>query len=181
MIKRTIAVRYAKALFNLDSAHENLEKRLEDFKALQLLLEKQQKLLKFLKSNQITWIEKEKIFKSCLIDKIDPLFFHFLLCLIQRKRLNYLDQIALEYRLMASKHLKVGEAKIITAVPMESETEENLRRKLEGFYHKKMNIEKKIDSKIIGGAVLVIGNELIDWSVINRLKKLKEDLLSTRV
>lgn len=181
MIKRSIALRYAKALFDLDQTKENLEKRLKHFATLQKLLEKQPKLLHFLQSPQIRLADKERVLKACFKNEFDALFFHFFFYLIEKRRLNDLSQIAIEYHAMVDEFLDVWEAKITTAVPLDSETEQKLRRKLEGFYHKKVNIKKEVNPKIIGGAILVVANEMIDWSVAGRLKRMKENLLAANV
>lgn len=179
MIKRDVALRYAKGLFDLDIAKESLEKRLRDFELIQALIEEHPKLLTFLKAPQIDLAEKGKMLKSSLTNQCDTTFVHFLIYLIGEGRLGYLTQIALEYRLFVDKYLEIWEAKIITAVPIEPQTEEKLRKKLESFYHKKIKIEKEINPQIIGGAVLVVANEMIDWSIAERLKKIKERLLNT--
>lgn len=178
MIKRTIALRYAKALFDLDHSKENLEKRCNNFKFLQELFEKNPKLKKFLLAPQITLSEKENFLQLDLKNEFDQTFFHFLIFLIKQRRLNDLTQIGLEYRLIVDQFLNMWEAKITTAVPLEAQTEAVLKQKLENFYHIKVKINNEVDPKIIGGAILVVANEMIDWSVASRLKKLKEDLVA---
>jgi F-type H+-transporting ATPase subunit delta len=179
MIKRALALRYSKALYDLDSPKGQLEKRVADFDFLLKTLKNQPKLLKFLEAPQITLQEKEKVLQACFSGKFDPTLFHFLSFLIEKGRFGYLSQIALEYRLMVDEALGIWEAEIVTAVPIEKEYEEQLKAKLEKFYQKKVKIKKEIDQKIIGGAVLIIANEMIDWSVAGRLKKLKEYLLAS--
>lgn len=181
MIKLAVALRYSKALFDQDLAKGDLEKRLNDFDSLLELLKSYPKLMKFLGAPQIDLQEKEKTFKACVADKFDSTFFHFLFYLIRKGRLSYLTQIALEYRLMVNEYLGIWEAQIFTAVPISEDIEKILKEKLENFYRKKMNIKKEVDSKMIGGAILVVANEMIDWSVRGRLKKLKEHLLAISV
>jgi F-type H+-transporting ATPase subunit delta len=181
MIKRSVALRYSKALFDIDRSNGQLETRLKDFDSLLELMKNNPKLLKFIEAPQVTLQEKEKVLKTCLSDKLDVTFFHFLLYLIEKRRLNYLAQIASEYRLMVNEELGIWEVEIITAVPIESDIEEKLKAKLEKFYQKKIKIKNEINSKMIGGAVLIIANEMIDWSIRGRLKKMKEHLLAVNV
>lgn len=181
MIRRDVALRYAKALFDLDVDKEKLETRLNNFNAIQTLIKEHPQLLHFLEAPQIDLMEKEKVLKSILIDAFDATFFHFLMYLIGNERLTYLSQIALEYRLLVDKYLDIWEAKVITAVPIEPYVEEKLRKKLENFYHKKIKIDKEVDPKIIGGAILIVANEMVDWSIANRLRKIKESLLEAKM
>ena len=176
MIKRALALRYAKALFDMDLAKDNLEKRLTHFDLILDLLRKHPKSMKFLASPQILLEEKKHALETNLRDKCDSSFFHFLFFLIENGRLSSLKQIAEEYRMMFDKHLDIWEAKIVTAVPIGPDIEEGLNKKLENYYQKKIKIVKEVDPKIIGGAILIFANEMIDWSVKRRLKKMKESL-----
>jgi F-type H+-transporting ATPase subunit delta len=92
MIKRSVALRYSKALFDIDRSNGQLETRLKDFDSLLELMKNNPKLLKFIEAPQVTLQEKEKVLKTCLSDKLDVTFFHFLLYLIEKRRLNYLAQ-----------------------------------------------------------------------------------------
>ncbi len=179
MIKRTIALRYAKALFDSDQTKENLEKRLKNFEFLQEIFEKNPKLQNFLQAPQIELTEKKAFLDSNLKNEFDQIFFRFFIYLIEKRKLNHLTQIELEYRLLVDQFLNIWEAKITTAMPLDTETEAKLKEKLENFYHKKVKIKNEINPKIIGGAILVVANEMIDWSVATRLKKMKENLLAT--
>lgn len=180
MIRRTVALRYARALFGMSATIEDLENRLDDFDSIQTLLEKNPKLRHFLEAPQIEVLEKRNLLESVLADKVNPVFFRFFIFLIEKRRLSYLAQIALEYRLMVDKYLDIWEAKVITAVPIGPDIEEKLKVKLENFYRKKIKIKKEIDPRIIGGAIFLVANEMIDWSVTGRLKKMKENLLESK-
>lgn len=180
MIKRAIALKYSKALFNSDLAQGCIGKRLDNFDLILDALKKNPKLRKFLEAPQINLDEKKRVLKSIFKDDLDDSFYNFFFYLIEKRRLIYSSQIALEYRSMVNQHLGVWEAKIITAVPIEAEIEKTLKEKLEKFYKKKIKLNKQIDSKIIGGAILVVANEMIDWSVKERLKKMKENLMTSK-
>ena len=96
--------------------------------------------------------------------------------MIHKGRLSNFGLIANEYKLMVNEYLGIWEADIVTAIPMDDESEAKLKQKVEEDFNKKMILNKKIDPKIIGGVILVIANEMLDWSVTGRLRKLKEKL-----
>lgn len=181
MIKRTIALRYSKALFELDLTKENLKRRLDDFEFFMHLLNDQPKLKRLLQSPQISESEKKEVLQKCIGNQTDRLFFQFINYLIEKRRLNDLKQIANEYRLKVNEFLGIWEAKMITAVPLEKEIEMKLKLKLENFYHHKIEITHELDPKIIGGAILIVSNKMIDWSLATRLRKMKENLLAVKV
>lgn len=180
MIKRAMALRYSKALFNENLAPKKLEERLENFAQVCAICKKNPDLVNFLKAPQIDLEEKKKVLHAIFQDRLDAFFYHFLFYIVEKQKLSYLHQIAFEYRLMVNQQLGIWEAKIITAIPIEPEIENVLKAKLEKFYHKKIKLYKEIDPKILGGAILIVANEMIDWSVRERLKKMKDNLMASR-
>lgn len=181
MIKRTIAIRYAKALFDLDRKKEDIEIQLLNFKSLMQLFDDHPDKLKYLQTPHIKLDDKKKLLQNSLSKEVSPLFFNFLIYLIEKRRLKEIRQIDKEFRLLVNEYLGIWDAKITTAVPLEPDIEEKLKQKLENFYHFKIKVSKEVDPSIIGGAILVVGNEMIDWSLSSRLKKMKEKLLTTSV
>lgn len=181
MIDQTISPRYAKVLFDLDCIKGNLDGRLEDFESIINIFKLNPKLVKFLKASQVSMNDKEKMIQDSLRETFEPTFINFISYLIKKKRLVHLSQIANEYRRLVNKYLGRWEADIVTAVSMDSESEEKLIKKLERIFHKKIHLNKQVDPKIIGGAILIISNEMLDWSVTGRLRKLKENLIAMEV
>lgn len=176
MKRHAIASRYSKVMFNLDVLQEDLIKRLSSFKAVEAILEANPQLVKVLNSPQIPLEEKKRILEKVLGEHADPRFIQFILYLIERKRLDYLHIIAGEYRQRVDDHLGIWEAEITTAVPMDPRLEARLKEKLENHFHRKVMIKKKVHPEIIGGAILVVNNSLIDWSVLGRLNNMKAEL-----
>ncbi len=173
MIEYAISARYAKALFDLDRIKGSL---IGDFESIIKVLNQSPKLVKFLKS-PISLIEKKEVFQNLLGEKLDSMFINFIFYLIQKGRLDNLQSIGREYKRMANKCLGVWEVDIVSAVPIDADFELKLKQKLEKDFCKKISLNKKVNPKIIGGAILVIENEMLDWSVATRLKKLKENLM----
>lgn len=176
-----ISPRYAKVLFNVDCKHGRLNGRLEDFTAIHDMLHSQPKLVRFLRARQVTLQDKKQILQDMLKERFDPFFIHFLFYLIEKRELVHLGQVEKAYTLLVNKHFNRWEADIVTAVPLDRDSEMELVKQLERVFHKKICLNKRVDPKIIGGAVLVIANEILDWSVTGRLKKLKEHLIASQV
>ena len=177
MIDRAISPRYAKVMFNLDVINGSLEQRMRDFELMIKILNENPKLVRFLKTPHVVLGDKKKVLQAIFKGKFDQIFMNFLFYLIQKGRFVNLSHIANEYRLAVDEYLGIWEVDIVTAVPMDPDSEAKLKQKLEKDYNKKINLNKKVDPKIIGGAILVIVNEILDWSVADRLRKLKENLL----
>lgn len=181
MISHGLSRRYAQALFHLDSTHGRLEQRLVDFKSLIQILKDAPKLVKFLKAPQVTLQDKKQVLQNVLKGRFDTTFMNFLFYLIQKDRIIHLEHIAEQYHWVVSEHLALWEADVVTALPIDPDSEMKLKEKLEKYFHKKIHLNKKIDPSILGGVILVIGNKMLDWSIANRLKKLKNNLIRTQI
>ena len=53
---------------------------------------------------------------------------------------------------------------------------ENLINDIESKLGKKVNAKNEVDSKIIGGIKLMIGNKVVDGSISHQLRKIKYTL-----
>lgn len=180
MIKLDIAERYAKVLFKLDLEKDAFESRLWDFDNMLLLLDSSPKLVAFIDSPQILFKDKKKLLESDLSETFDSDFIEFLCFLIGKKRFDYLQQIAKKYRDLVNEHLGIWEAELILPAPLEPKIEKKLIDKLEESFEKKIDVNRKIQPEIIGGSILIIQNNMVDWSITGRLKKLKESLLERK-
>lgn len=181
MTKIKTALRYSKALFELDKSQSTLDRRLSYFKFLSDIIEYNPELMQFLQAPHIDVKEKKSILETILKNHDDPVFIQFIIYLAHARRISYLKSIGEEFHLMVDECLNYREVKIITAVPLDAKTENLLKQTLEDGHHKKVTITNQVDPNIIGGAILITNNEMLDNSVAGKLKKIKEDLLKTTV
>ena len=172
-----IASHYSKALFNLTRSDEQLKNYAEALMGITQLIKDSSGFSSFLKHPFIKKEEKKNVLKSLFKDKSDELFLNFLFFLLDKKRINYLPQIANEYRAMADKKLERLQVGLLTALPIDNEMKEKVRQALENQYKKKVYLKDKIDPQILGGMVLSIGNRVMDGSLKTRSAELKNHLL----
>jgi F-type H+-transporting ATPase subunit delta len=181
MIAGQVASRYSRALFKLAASKEELEKRQQDLEGVVSILQSLPKLGQFLSAPQISRVDKEKVLEKSLGSKLDPQLLHFMLFLLEKGRLKHLPEISRAYHRMVKESLGILEASLITAVPAEAKIKENLQKKLEIAYQKKIEMKEKTDPQIMGGVILVVANQVMDWSIRDRLSSLKDNLLSVSV
>lgn len=93
-----------------------------------------------------------------------------------QKRLALLGAIYKLY--LAYKNEQEGklEVEVISAFELDKTQIENLRMALEKRYERKMDLSVKLDSSLIGGLIIRLGDMIIDSSVKGRLSKLAEVL-----
>ncbi len=181
MTNLEIARRYAKALFHLTSSKELLKHRAEDLKQFADMLVKNPQAKLFFSSPQFTREKKENFLKKIFGKETDHQFLTFLCFLLEKRRFNYLPDIAKEFNQMVNQTLDFLEGVLITATPLDAAFKERIQKNLEHIYQKKLSLKEQVDPTLIGGGILIIGNTLLDFSIKHKLEKLKDDLVSVPV
>lgn len=177
MIRHTVALRYAKALFRIDRKTHAFQKRIKDFEYLFGLCKQRPKFLRILQAPLIAQTDKKALLTSALKGHVDLIFLHFILFLNKKNRLNILDDIFVEYKILVDSEEQISEAKIVSKMPIQPSAKHDLVAKLQQFYNKKIVLREHVEPKILGGTFLLLGNKLIDSSIKTRLEKLESHLL----
>jgi len=178
MINEELALRYAEALYKIISEKSELNQELIQAVAL---MDKTPNLRNLLLAPQISREDKMSMIRKFFKEPIDLHLENFLLFLLQKGRIQYLPAIAKAYKKMVEDGSNIIEAKLITTVPLDTDSKEKLRAQLEKSYGKKIEFEEIIDPQIIGGMTISIDNQMMDSSIKSRLTKLKENLLDVTV
>jgi len=172
-----IPYRYAKALFYLSSSHDELKQWLQKLQELIFIIFDHDKIKSFFLSPQVEKQEKEKILSKALKDKTEKKFLDFLSLLILNDRFSYLPEIAKIFKKLVEHTLGILEGSLITPKTLDKATFERLKLDLEKIYRKKVYLQEKSDPTLIGGGILMFGNRIIDFSIKNKLERLKRALL----
>ena len=114
-----------------------------------------------------------QLFKPVLADFVGK----FLLLLIDKRRENLLPAIFSEYQSLADKVRNVCKVEVTTALPLDEKQKQSFMAKLGALTGSKIELVNMVDRRIIGGAVLQIGDRRVDGSVLSHLDQLKAVLL----
>jgi F-type H+-transporting ATPase subunit delta len=102
---------------------------------------------------------------------------NFLLILAQNKRLNVLPDIAATFNAYYAALEKISKIRVITAVVAEDAFRQRLAQVLTKRIHHDVTLECEVDSSIIGGAILHMGDKVIDGSIRGKLTRLLNNLI----
>jgi len=92
-----------------------------------------------------------------------------------------LPGVAEEYARLYDELRGVEKAEIVSAVALTDAEAERLVTALGSREDKVVELERRVEAGLIGGAILKIGNTVIDGSVKRRLEELKHRLLAVQV
>ena len=98
--------------------------------------------------------------------------------LLRRKgRLGLGPSVASYFRELWDEQRGVERAVVRTAVAIDDERLGHIARELSQWTGKSVEVEAEVDPAMVGGAVIRIGDRLIDGSVRGRLRSLRADLI----
>ncbi len=103
----------------------------------------------------------------------------FIGLLIEYDRLTLLPEIFGQFEMLKNEREGVVDARITTAFALEGGQLASLVADLEKRFKRKINPQVSIDSDLIGGVRVVVGDEVIDGSVRGKLNAMAAGLLAS--
>ncbi len=173
-----ISVRYAKALFSLSQDKDIVERVYNDMQILMDQCSKTKAFNDLLKSPVVTPFEKKKAFNSIFAKYIHQITMQFLQVIIDNKREELLEDIGRNYIDFYKNQIGLKTATLYTAFPLTEDYIANVKDLLEKELKTKIELNVSIREHLIGGFILMVDGKMMDASIFNKLKKLKNKLLS---
>ena len=96
--------------------------------------------------------------------------------LLERRRLEILEEIFETWRVLAEEKLGIVSAEVSTPLPLTKKEEGLCRETLEKLTGRKVRIFTRTDASLIGGVRARIGSQVYDGSVRRQLRILRERL-----
>lgn len=176
-----IATRYAKSLIDLAIEQNKLEQVFDDINTLKVVAANRD-LYMMMKSPIVHADKKMAVLNALFKDKVDVLTMAYLQLLVTKGREMYVPEIVgafiEQYKVL--KH--ITSVTITSAVPLSESVLDTLRKKLlaSGVTSENLEIDVKVDPKLIGGFILDFNNKQYDASVANKLAELKSDFMKNQ-
>jgi F-type H+-transporting ATPase subunit delta len=101
---------------------------------------------------------------------------NFLAVLIDHRRMNMLSTIAHQFEVELNKMLGIADVEILSARELGANERQQLESQVASMTGKKVRADYKLDSKLLGGAVVRMGSTIYDGSVRGQLRRMMEQL-----
>lgn len=176
MLNGALARRYAQALFELAVEVSLLDQVDAELQELTKLIAENSELRHLLNHPNIEAKTKKEVLNKILDQNISDITRHFFYLLIDRRRQNLTKYIQREFTRLANEARNVIEAQIVSAVPLAEAQEEKLKQVIAKATGKNVRLTTSVDSTLIGGAKLQIGDRVMDGSIATALEKLRNQL-----
>jgi F-type H+-transporting ATPase subunit delta len=180
MTRKTAGTRYARALFDIALKEADVQQVGRELAAFAHLVAGHDMLTRVLTNPALPSQQKRAIVEQLLAKTgaITPVTAKLLLLLAERDRLVLLPDVALAYENRLLEHARVVRAEVVTAIALPTDRVAALQQGLAHATGRKVQLDTRVDSSIIGGAVAKIGSTVYDGSVTRQLEKMKDALIA---
>ncbi len=167
------ARRYARAI--IETATDTLAVR-DELAAIASTLKTNPALFEALSNPAVPVATKKSIVAAIFTGLSAPLPRLFDM-LIDGSRIELFPDIAHRYRDEWNERNNVHAARVVSALPMDAETTEAIRRAIETAVSGTVQMETSVDSTLVGGLKVEVDGHLFDGSVKARLQALRRHLV----
>lgn len=173
------AKRYSKASLEFAIEKNVSNDVMNDFKNILNVISNSLQLNQFLSNPVIS-----SNLKSIILFKIFPYLSEktrsIIYLLSKNRRLSILDQVAKDFIFRLKKSKGKITATVTSAVPLNENLKTFISLKANQMTELEVEIDNKIDSSIIGGFIINIGDKELNASISNQIESLKKRLISNR-
>ncbi len=175
MSKAGVARRYAEAVFEISVEQQALDRWRADISVIAEYFGSHQ--LKFvLGEPNIRFERKEQIVRDLLSAKVQPEALSFALVLTERSLVGLTPRIKEAFESLYNDYKGQIPATVTTAVSLDDATRQRIVSDLQKQTGKRILLDERVDPSILGGAIVRVGDTLMDGSVKRRLAVLRDQI-----
>ena len=164
----TIARPYAEAAFRLAREKATFEQWSGMLRLLDMVVRDERVALSIGDPN-VTGQQLEGLILGICGEQLDGAGRNFVQVLVHNDRLTVVPAIYALFEQLKLEHEGVLETEIYSAFAIDSAQVEQLVRKIESKYQRKVRAHVSVDSQLIGGVKIVVGDKVFDATVRGKL------------
>jgi F-type H+-transporting ATPase subunit delta len=173
-----VAKRYALALFQIAKEQKLLGVVEEELRVVKEVMQYNPEIKAVLKSSKLSIEKKKEILKEAFAS-VNAYVLNTLLILIDRHRENEIIEVANQFFELANEEMGIADAEVYSTRELTEAEREAISATFAAKVGKKsLRIENIVDSELLGGVKLRIGNRIYDGSLRGKLNRLERKLLS---
>lgn len=177
IISGKIADPYAEALMAIAQQHHLTEQFGDEIRSLLGLLESSPELRDFLVNPVVKGDDKKAVVRRILGDDANTYLKNFLLFLVDRRRILFIEVIAQKYLEQLRKLNNVALAMVTSAVELNESQRNAIADKVKQITGAaSVELNTKVDSDLIGGVIIQVGSKILDTSLRGQLRRISLSL-----
>lgn len=178
MSDRSIARRYAAALFDVAKKSGQIDRAGDELNAIAQTIAGHTELSKVLITPSVPAHVKKQIVGEVLkaAGTFSPEITRLVLMLAERDRLGALGDVHAAYAERLLEEKKIVPAEVVTAAPLSDASRAALKTALGAATGRDVTLTERVDPSIVGGVVARVGSLVFDGSVTRQLDRLRQKL-----
>ena len=172
-----INVGYARAFFEMAQAEGIVGRVEEELFQLRELLKGNPELLQFLKDGSVKREGRRQALADLFQGRVHPLVLNVLLTLSDQDRGGRVLAVIEEFNVIAAAAREKVSGEVITARLLDDATLGRIATALNRVTGKSVQLFQKVDPSILGGAVIKVGDQVIDGSLRHKLYQIRDRLV----
>lgn len=176
-MKMRLTRRYAQALFRLALKWHVLHEVGEELTMIEQVFAKAE-VGSFFANPSVSTADKKETVIRLFGSQVSGLVQNFLCHMTDKRRTEVLPEVIKAYRTLVKQASNILEVRIVTVTPLAEQDREELVTQLAGITGKNIELEVRIDPRILGGLIIQVGDKRIDNSVTTKLAELRKHMLS---
>ncbi|MDT8860431.1 F0F1 ATP synthase subunit delta [Alkalihalobacillus sp. MEB130] len=178
MSNQAVANRYASALFQLAKEKHDLKKVNEELQTVKTVVETTPELVQFLSHPKVTVAQKQAFIQESF-KGLSDISVHTLLLLIDKKRTDIIVPMINKYKELAYEAQDMAEALVYSTKPLSEKEQDHIAKAFAKKAGKsKLEVKNIVDSELIGGIKIRIGDRIYDGTIKAQLDKLERNLIA---
>jgi len=177
----TVAERYARALFMITEKRGETPQALEDMKSLWTVLQPGTPVARLVATPMVRLSDKRAAVQKVLEGRALRSVAVFVDLLLKKKRLGEMSTIVTQFEALVEKKQGIQRAQVVSAVPLSEDERRRVHAEIEKMTGKKIRLTTDVDARLVGGALVRIGDRVIDRTVKSLLEAIEQRLLETSV
>jgi len=173
-----VAARYAESLFQVAQAEGAVEQVRSEVDDLVRLVERAPALRTLLERPDVDADRKMAVLQAAFGEQLTRAVWGLLGVLIRHRRGDQLAAVAAGFQRLADEAAGVVRAEVRSAVPLAPEQRARLVAALNRITKGQVVLQERVDTSVLAGAVVQVGQRLIDGSAGGRLEHLRQRLMA---
>lgn len=178
MVHKAIVERYARTFLLAGKQAGSLDIIESDLNLVLDVLNKNQEFQAFIKNPVVSLNNKESVIIKSFGTKLSELSMHFLRLLIKKNRLELLGSVIQEFQLVLDTYNNVVKGTIYSVTPLSDDQMSQITKSYEKRDSMTHVFDNQLDTNLIGGFIVRVGDLVEDHSLQNKLEHLKNKLLA---
>lgn len=176
MSRNVVAERYGLALYQLAKEQGQVSKWEEEIRLVRKAVKDNPDLITLLSSPNLT-IQQKKDVANEVFNKLSPSIVHTIMLLIDRDRQDLIIDVADSFIANANEDQGVAEATVYSVRALTAAETKTISATFAAKVGRRsLDIENVVDSELLGGIKIRIGNRIFDGSLSGQLDRLAKTL-----